>query len=87
MHLFHHFLMVEIILSEADFEAESGISQDNGPIISRWNTSFGRNMLYHHGHLTNSPGGKKDLFFEERKKMALNKHLLQDDWNSLEKVA
>ena len=44
MHLFHHFLMVEIILSEADFEAESGISQHNGPIISGWNTSLGRNM-------------------------------------------
>ena len=43
MHLFQHFLMVEIILSKADFEAESGISQDNGSIISRWNTSLGRN--------------------------------------------
>ena len=70
MHLFHHFLMVEIMFSEADFGAESGISQHNGPIISSHGHWFG--ILNHdlRFFLQEPPDRLKN---EEQKKMALTK--------------
>ena len=71
MHLFHHFLMVEIMFSEAYFGAESGISQHNGPIISGLNTSLGRNGLYHQATSPTLQIGKSAFFLRNEKKWLL----------------